>query len=166
MKDVTNLFRLKNLKKKETNDATFKDIRSLFRLEKQNKTIKDIIIRGIRNLSEYEEEDYYKPVRVDNFWSKNYIEYKSKGDRKTISFKKRLNKIIPYLKDIINNLKKSDTCKYQLTITTDFISSKNENDEGRVIHSKSDNNDIMINDKTDEVLEEYDLRCFVMKIKE
>ena len=85
MKDATNLFRLKNLKKKETNDATFKDIRNLFRLKKQNKTIKDRIIRGIRNLSEYEEEDYYKPVRVDNFWSKNYIEYKSKGGRKALS---------------------------------------------------------------------------------
>ena len=27
-------------------------------------------------------ENYYKPVRVSNFWSDNYIEYKSKCDRK------------------------------------------------------------------------------------
>ena len=32
------------------------------------KTIKDIILRGIKNLFEHEEENYYKPVRVNNFW--------------------------------------------------------------------------------------------------
>ena len=43
---------------------------------------------------------------VSNFWSNNYIEYKSNGDRnKTLSVKEYLNKIIPYLKDI-NSLKK------------------------------------------------------------
>ena len=45
--------------------------------EKQkNKAIKDKIIRDIRNFVEKEEEDYYKPVRLSNFWSNNYIEYK------------------------------------------------------------------------------------------
>ena len=41
----------------------------------------------------------------------------------------------------------------QLTIPINFISSKN-NDEERVIHSKIDNIDIIINDKADEVIEE------------
>ena len=46
-------------------------------------------------------------VRVSNFWSKNYIECKSNDDRnKTLSVEEYLNKIRPYLKDIINNLKK------------------------------------------------------------
>ena len=48
-----------------------------------------------------------------NFWSNNYIEYKSNGDRKTLSVKKYFSKIRPYLKDIMNNLKKSDTRKTQ-----------------------------------------------------
>ena len=39
-----------------------------------------------------------------------------------------LNKIIPYLKAIINDLKKFDVRKIQLTIKINFISSK-ENDE-------------------------------------
>ena len=30
------------------------------------------------------EENYYKPVRVNNFRSNNYIEYKSKGDKSRI----------------------------------------------------------------------------------
>ena len=36
---------------------------------------------------------------------------RSKGDRKTLSLKTYLNKIRPYLKGNINNLKKSDTWK-------------------------------------------------------
>ena len=30
----------------------------------------------------HEEDDYYKPVRLGNFWSNNHIEYESFGDRK------------------------------------------------------------------------------------
>ena len=68
------------------------------------------------NLLEHEEEkeNYYKQVRASNFWSNNYIEYKSNGDgKKKLSVEEYLTehlyrKIRPYLKDIINNLKKSD----------------------------------------------------------
>ena len=63
------------------------------------------------------------------------------------------NKVSPQLKDIINNLKKSDTWKIQLTIVNNFISSL-DNDEDRVMHSKIDNIEIMINDETDEIIKE------------
>ena len=89
-----------------------KDIRNLFRLEKETKAIKDRILRDIKNLFEHEKEEkyYFKAVRVSNFWSNNYVECESKGDKnKTLSVEEYLNKISPYLKDIINNLKKSDT---------------------------------------------------------
>ena len=43
--------------------------------------------------------------------------------------------------------------KVQLTIAINFIFSK-DNDEESVMHSKSDNIKIMINDRTDEVIEE------------
>ena len=106
IKDTTNIFRLK----KELNYTAIKDIKNLFRLEKETKAIKDRILRDIKNLFEHkEEENDYKPVRLSNFWSKNYIEYESNGDRnKSPSVEKYLNKISPYLKDIINNLKKTD----------------------------------------------------------
>ena len=39
------------------------------------------MLRDIKNLFEYEEKNYYKPVRLSNFWSKNYIEYGSNSDR-------------------------------------------------------------------------------------
>ena len=94
--------------KKEIHDTAIKHIRNLFRLKK-HKIIKDRILRDIRNLSQHgEKENYYQPVRVSNFWSKNYIEYESKGDRnKTLSVEVYLNKIRLYLKVIISNLKKS-----------------------------------------------------------
>ena len=81
IKDIRNLFRLK----KEQNYTAIKDIRNLFRQEKETKAIKDRILRDIKNLFEHEkeEENYYKPVRVSNFWSNNYIEYESKIDLKT-----------------------------------------------------------------------------------
>ena len=154
IKDIRNLFRLK----KEQNYAAVKDIRNLFRQEKETKAIKDRILRDIKNLFEHEkeEENYYKPVRVSNFWSNNYIEYKSNGDRnKTLSVEEYLNKIRPYLKDI-NNLKKSDTWKIQLTVANNFTYSL-DNDEERETHSKTDNIKIMINGESDEVLNElYD----------
>ena len=58
-------------------------------------------------------------------------------ETKHYQLKKYLNKIRPHLKDIINNLKKSDTWKIELTIAINFIPSK-VNNEKRVIHSKSD----------------------------
>ena len=79
------------------------------------------ILRDIKNLFEHEEEEnYYKPIRVSNFQSGNYIEHESNGYRNKcltsitvtfISVEEYLSKIRPYLKDIINNLKKCDTWK-------------------------------------------------------
>ena len=84
--------------------------------------------------------------------STNYTEYESKGDRnKALSVEKYLTKIRPYLQDNINDLKKSDTQKIQLTIAINFISSI-DNDEEHVVHSKIDNIEIMINDEADEVI--------------
>ena len=69
------------------------------------------------------EENYYKLVRVSNYWSNNYIKYENNGDRnKTLSVGEYYNKISPYL-FIINNLKNSETYKIQLTIANNVISS-------------------------------------------
>ena len=44
---------------------TIKDIRNLFRLEKENKAVKDVILRDIQNIFDNDkEENYYKPVEV------------------------------------------------------------------------------------------------------
>ena len=50
------------------------------------------------------------------------MEYEINVDRnKTLSIKEYLDEIKPYLKNIINNLNKSDTQKIQLTIAINFI---------------------------------------------
>ena len=52
-----------------------------------------------------------------------------------------------------NNLKKSDKWKMQLSISINFMSSK-ENYQEHAMHSKRDNIEIMIDDKSGEMLEE------------
>ena len=72
---------------------------------------------------------------VGNFWSNSYIEYESRGVRnKALSVEKYLNKIRPYLKDIINNLKEFGTWKIQLTIEISFVFSKKNNKEEREMY--------------------------------
>ena len=69
-------------------------------------------------------------MRVNNFWSNNYVEYEINGYRnKHYQLKKYVNKIRSYLKVIINNLKKSDTSKIELIIANNFISSIDNNEE-------------------------------------
>ena len=51
-------------------------------MEKETKAIKDRILWDIKIRFEHEEEEnYYKPEKVSNFWSNNYIEYEIHGDR-------------------------------------------------------------------------------------
>ena len=58
---------------------------------------------------------------------------------------------------MVNNLKDSDTGKIQLTIANNFISSIGT-DEERLMHSKSDNINIIIKVEADEVIKEiFDL---------
>ena len=54
----------------------------------------------------------------------------------------------------MNKTKNSDTWKIQLTIANKFVSSI-DNDEERVIHSKSDNIETMINNEADTVIKEF-----------
>ena len=67
------------------------------------------------------------------------------------SVEEYLNQIRPYFKDIINNFKKSDMWKIQITIVINFISSM-DNDEKHVMHSKSDGIEILMNDEADEFI--------------
>ena len=57
------------------------------------------------------------------------------------------------MKDIVNDINKSDTWKIQLTIESNFISFK-DTDEECVMHSKSDNIEFMTYDNAHEVIEE------------
>ena len=107
--------------KKQSEDTIIKNVRNLFRLKKENEAIKDRKI-SIKDLFE-QEEDFYKPLSVGNFYSNNYIEYESNGDRnKTLLIKQYLDEIKPCLKDI-DNIKKSDTWKIQLIVAIEQMKS-------------------------------------------
>ena len=48
-------------------------------------------------------------MRVGNFWSSNYDEYESNGDKnKTISIEEYPTKYKPYLRVMVNYLQRSD----------------------------------------------------------
>ena len=61
-----------------------------------------------------------------------------------------LNKTRTYLTDLVNDLKQSDTLENLINNTINFISSKDDNNEDHVMHSKSDNIEIMSSDEADE----------------
>ena len=75
-------------------------------------------------------------------------EIKTKLQKKIIEY---LNMIRPYLRDIINDHKTQGEWKIQLTITTDFNSSKGS-DETRTVHTISDNIEILIGNKTSGII--------------
>ena len=128
------------------------------------------------------DEDYYKPIIARGAFNSSYIQYESKGDKvKSLSIKKYLNMIKPYLSDIINYHKTCGLVRYhsgsgnktwveetssewkiQLTMTINFVSSK-DSDETRTMHTKSNNVEIMIGSETDKLIEDL-FESFFSKI--
>ena len=116
-------------------DKIINDIWRLFDTEKEKrkkqneKIIKDNMIRDIGILFE-QEQDYYEPKRVSNFWNNNYKKYESNGGKnRNLSLHEYLNKIESYLRNIAISFQSSDTLKIQLTTAINFISSKDSEEE-------------------------------------
>ena len=142
-------------------EKDFKELRG--RDLRVSKTKKKLRRGEIKKLTEYsitkdtgnpfeQEEDSYKPVRVGDFHSNNQIEYENNGDRnKTLLVREYFDDIKWELKNISNNFNKYDTQKILLIIAINSISSKDNNKE-HIMHSKSDNREIMIYEKADEVI--------------
>ena len=61
--------------------------------------------------------------------------------------------IRPYLSDMINDHKTRREWKIQLTMSINFISSK-DSDETRNLHTKINNIEIMMGNETDEIIDE------------
>ena len=101
-------------------------------------------------------EDYYKPTIVNDAFNNNYKEYESKGDKdKILTVNEYIDMIRPYLVDIINEHKTQSEWKIQVTAAVNFISSKPNSDETRIMHAKSNNIEIVIGSNTNEVIEEF-----------
>ena len=61
--------------------------------------------------------------------------------------------IRPYLRDLIIDYKTQGKWKIQLTMSINFISSK-DSDETRNLHTKINNIEIMMGNETDEIIDE------------
>ena len=96
-------------------------------------------------------KDYYKPILVKRGYNNNYIQYECKGD-KLLTVKEYLALIEQYLKELINYYKNKGEWKLQLTAESDFISLKPGSDEIRIMHRRSDNEEIMTGSDTDEII--------------
>ena len=86
------------MKKKENIDRIIKNnLWNGKRKKKKNRRlIKNRALRDNRTYFEQQQEDYYKPKRVSNFWD-NYIEYQSNDDtNRNLSLHEYLDKIKAY----------------------------------------------------------------------
>ena len=109
-------------------------------LKKLNK-YQDNITHGLDYL--FNEEDYYKPTEVKSAFDGNYVLYKSRGDKDgKLALYEYFDKIKPHLKDMIDDYKSIGEWKIQITMRIIFISFIDKN-ETQVMHTKSDNVEIM-----------------------
>ena len=134
--------------------------------EKKSKHAKhdndDIVFKGLTDIenlfSGIDENEYCKPILVKTFNKDGYKEYESKGDiTKSLSLEEYIQKITPYLKELIdihkndsNNFKK---WKIQINARIKNVSIENSSDvrtsyvwsKNKEIRSEYDTNDIIDN---------------------
>ena len=128
----------------------------------------DFEFRGIRNIQDLFkssiDEDCYKLTLVKSGYNSNYIQYESKGN-KILSVKEYLGLIEPYLANMINDYKSKGEWKIQLTAEINFTSLNPDSDKTRIMHTKSDNTEIMIGIDTNEVIKEL-FKSFLQRYQE
>ena len=121
-------------------------------------------------------------IITDGAFNNSYIQYESKGNKdKLLTTSEYLDIIRPYLSKIINHHKTQvewrihsgntitehktqSEWKIQLTVEINFVSSK-DSDETRTMHAKSNNVEIMMGSKTNEIIEEL-FKSFVQRYQE
>ena len=103
----------------------------------------------------FNEEDYYKPTEVKSAFDGNYVLYESRGDKDgKLSLYEYFDKIKRHLKDMIDDYKSKGEWKIQITIRIIFISFIDRN-KGQVMHTKSDNVEIMNGTDTSDVFNKF-----------
>ena len=111
------------------------------------------------------DKDHYKPILVKSGYNNNnYIQYESKGD-KIFALKEYLALIEKYLRKLINYYKNKSEWKVQLIAEISFISLKPGSDETRIMHTRSDNEEFMNGDDTDEIIKGL-FESFLQKYEE
>ena len=103
---------------------------------------------------ELDEGDYYEPREVKSAFDGSYMLYESSGDKDSkLAIYEYFDIIRPYLRDMIDNHKARGERKIQLTMRIIFVSFVDAN-ETRVMHTKSDNIEIMSGIETSDAINE------------
>ena len=97
----------------------------------------------------FEHHEYYKPIVARSSFEGNYVKYTSSGDF-TSSIGVYFENIKFYLSNLIYYYMLKGEWKIQLSMQISFISPTNE--ETDIMHSKSDNIEIMRGRGTDEIV--------------
>ena len=115
----------------------------------------DCEYKGIKNIKDLFKtsisKDHYKPKLVNRGYNNNYLEYESRGDG-ILSIREYLTLIEKYLRELINQYKHEGEWKVRLSAEINFISLKPGSDETRVIYTRSDNEEFMSGDDTNEII--------------
>ena len=113
----------------------------------------------------FNEEDYYEPIEIKSAFDDGYMLYESRGDKDAkLSIDKYFDIMRPYLKDVIDNHKARGEWKIQLIMRIIFVSFIDAN-ETRVMHTKSDNIEIMSGIETSDVINEL-IKSFFIRYQE
>ena len=147
----TNLYNIEKRKKistKKTNKHLDELDKKILKSEKYH-DYDDHEYKGIKDIKDLFkpsiDKDYYKPVLVKSGYNNNFVQYESKGD-KILSFQEYLALKEKYLKKLINQYKKEGEWEIN------FISLKPGSDETRVMYPRSDNEEFMGGDDTNEII--------------
>ena len=104
--------------------------------------------------NELNDEDYYEPKEIKSAFNGNYILYESRGDNDAkLALYEYFDKIIPYLKDMIDDYTSKGEWKIQIIMRIIFVSFIDKN-ETQVMHAKSDNVEIMTGTDTSDAINE------------
>ena len=98
----------------------------------------------------FDDNIYYKPIQTKRAFYENYTLYESNGDNIS-SLYEYFAKIKPYLSTLIDFYKEQGEYKAQPSMQIKFISFV-DNTESQIMHSKSDNVEIMSGYDTDNVI--------------
>ena len=154
-KNLYNIEKRKKINSRKTSKYLDElDKKNILKLDKYH-DYDDYEYKGIKDIKDLFklsiDKDYYKPILVKSGYNGNYVQYESKGD-KILALKEYLSLIEKYLRELINYYKNKGEWKLQLTSEINFIFLKPGSDETRIMHTRSDNEEFMNGNDTDEII--------------
>ena len=162
LKDIKKrLYNIESKKKLLNSKRTIKYLdelnKKIDKLDRYYRYYDDYEYKGIKDIKDLFrlsiDKDYYKPILVKSGYNGNYVQCESKGD-KILILEEYLALIEKYLRELVEEYKLKGEWKVQLTAEINFISLKPGSDETRIMHTRSDDIEIMIGDDNDDIIEE------------